>query len=187
MFKILVAVFFAGLFSAAHADTLDDVKGRYSVESSSRIRFSIAQMGGPAIEGRFTSFSGRFQLTGKDASKSTVQFSLSPGSVEASDPRLRDFIKSEAVFDAARHPEVTFRSTSVTRTGDTTALIVGRLSAKGVTRETTFNVSYEGREGRLIHFRVTGELSRAMFNMDVGTPLYSNMVVLDMQLSGRQF
>ena len=116
MFRLLVAIFLAGLFSVAHADTLDDVEGRYSVESSSRIRFSIAQMGGQAIEGRFTSFSGRFHLGGKDASKSTVQFSLSPGSVEAADPRVRDFIKSEAVFDVGKYPDVTFRSTSVTRT-----------------------------------------------------------------------
>jgi polyisoprenoid-binding protein YceI len=187
MFRLIAAIVLVALSSSVHADTLDDVKGRYSVEPSSLIRFSIAQLGGQAIEGRFTSFSGRFELGGEDASKSTVQFSLSPGSVEAGDPRVRDFIKSEAVFDVTNYPGVTFRSTSVIRTGETTAVIKGRLSAKGVTRDTAFDVRYEGREGRLVRFHVTGKLSRALFNMDVGTPLYSNVVVLDMQLTGRQF
>jgi polyisoprenoid-binding protein YceI len=171
---------------AAAADSLGALKGRYKVDPSSTIHFSVAQMGGQAVEGRFRKFSGQFMLAGDDASRSTVQFTLSPGSVEAVDPRVEDFIKSPSVFDVENYPKVTFRSTSVNRTGDDTAVINGRLSAKGVTRDAKFNIRYQGKTGRGLKFHVTGKMSRALFGMDVGTPIYSNMVVLDMELIGRR-
>ena len=171
---------------AAAADSLGTLKGRYKVDPSSTIHFSVAQMGGQAVEGRFRKFSGQFVLEGEDASGSTVQFTLSPASVEAVDPRVEEFIKSPSVFDVEQYPKVTFRSTSVKRTGDDTAVINGRLSAKGVTRDTKFNIRYEGKSRGGLKFHVTGKMSRALFGMEVGTPIYSNMVVLDMELIGRR-
>ena len=171
----------------AGAQSLDELQGRYRVEPSSVIHFSVAQMGGQAIEGQFKSFSGEFDLDGKDVSQSSVKFSLSPASVEAVDPRVEEFIKSEAVFDVAKHPTVSFRSSKVTRTGDQTATISGRLMAKGFTRDAKFDVTLEGKQGKQLKFHVTGKMSRALFDMDVGTPIYSNVVVLDMQLVGQRF
>ena len=171
---------------AAHADTLGALKGRYKVDPSSTIHFSVAQMGGQAVEGRFKKFSGQFVLAGEDASRSTVQFTLSPGSVEAVDPRIEEFIKSASVFDVEAYPTVSFRSTSVTRTGDDSAVVNGRLTAKGVTRDAKFNIRYDGKGGGGLKFHVSGKMSRALFGMDVGTPIYSNMVVLDMDLIGRR-
>ena len=171
---------------AADADSFGALKGRYKIDPSSTIHFSVAQMGGQAVEGRFRKFSGHFVLAGEDAAGSTVQFTLSPDSVEAVDPRIEEFIKSPSVFDVEQYPKVTFRSTSVKRTGDETAVINGRLSAKGVTRDTKFNIRYEGEASGRLKFHVTGKMSRALFGMDVGTPIYFNMVVLDMELIGRR-
>jgi polyisoprenoid-binding protein YceI len=185
MRRTILASLLLSLPLAAQAESLDTLKGRYRVDPSSTIRFSVAQMGGQAVEGRFRSFTGQFVLTG-DAARSTVQFSLAPGSVEAGDPRVEVFIKSGAVFDVANHPKITFRSTAVRQTGDDTAIIDGRLTAKGVTRDTKFQIRYQGRSGSGVKFHVTGKMSRALFGMDVGTPIYSNMVVLDMELIGRR-
>lgn len=182
----ILTCLFMSLPLAANADSLGALKGRYKVDPSSTIHFSVAQMGGQALEGRFLKFSGQFVLAGEDASRSTVQFTLAPGSVEAVDPRIEEFIKSASVFDVERYPKVTFRSTSVKRTSDDTAVINGRLSAKGVTRDTKFNIRYEGKSARSLKFHVTGKMSRALFDMEVGTPIYSNMVVLDMELIGRR-
>lgn len=186
LLRMILLCLIAALPLSLGAASLGDLEGRYKVAPSSTIHFSVAQMGGQAIEGRFTRFSGQFVLSGNDASRSTVQFTLSPDSVKAVDPRVEVFIKSDAVFDVANHPKVSFRSTSVKRTGENTAVIAGRLTAKGVTRDTKFNIRYEGKSGAGLKFRVTGKMSRALFNMDVGTPVYSNMVVLDMQLIGKR-
>lgn len=170
----------------SRAESLSAVEGRYRVDPSSTIRFSVAQLGGQAIEGTFTRFSGHFRLGGADASRSSVQFALAPDSVRAADPRIEAFIRSDAVFAVETYPDVSYRSTRVKRTGDETAQIEGRLTAKGVTRDTRFEIRYIGREGSALKFHVTGKMSRALFHMDVGTPIYSNMVVLDMDLIGRR-
>lgn len=167
------------------ADQFSEAVGRYRILPSSRIHFSVAQMGGAAIEGEFERFKGTFVLD-KDVSSSKVDFSLEPGSVTAVDPRVEEFIKSEPVFDAANFPTVSFRSTAVKRTGDSSASVEGRLTAKGVTRSARFNVSFKGKSGKSLKFHVTGKLSRALFKMDVGTPVFSNMVVLDMDLTGQR-
>lgn len=169
----------------AHADQLSDVAGRYRVMPSSHIHFSVAQAGGAAIEGEFRQFKGTFQID-RNIGRSKVEFSLEPASVKAADPRIEEFIKSEPVFDVANHPTVSFRSTVVTRTNGNSASIDGQLSAKGVTRPTRFAIAFKGQQGKMLKFHVTGKLSRALFNMDVGTPIYSNMVVLDMDLVGQR-
>jgi len=167
------------------ADQFSEASGRYRILASSHIHFSVAQAGGAAIEGEFKRFKGTFQLN-KNVGDSKVELSLEPGSVKAVDPRIEEFIKSEPVFDVANHPTVSFRSTKVKRTGDASASIDGQLSAKGVTRPTRFSIAFRGQSGRTLEFHVTGKLSRAMFKMDVGTPIYSNMVVLDMELVGQK-
>jgi len=186
MLKPAIAAFITILSTATtHADELSDVVGRYRVLSSSHIHFSVAQAGGASIEGEFRQFKGVFQID-KTIGRSKVEFSLQPASVAAADPRIEEFIKSEPVFDVANHPTVSFRSTDVTRTNGNSASIEGQLSAKGVTRPTKFAITFKGQQGKTLKFHVTGKLSRAMFNMDVGTPIYSNMVVLDMDLVGQK-
>lgn len=187
MVRLVLFLLFAVWPLALPAQSLEDLAGRYRIDDrASRIVFSVAQVGGRPIEGRFRRFSGEFVLAGRDASRSSVTFTLAPESVETGDPRVDAFLKSEAVFDVARHPAVTFRSTSVQLTGPRSAVVTGRLTAKGITRTARFDIRFAGSEGRQLTFHVTGRLSRAMFAMDVGTPVYSNIVVLDMQLAGRR-
>ena len=183
--RFAIALFFLLWPALCFADQFSDAAGRYRVLQSSRIHFSVAQMGGAAIEGDFTRFSGTFALD-KNIAGSKVEFSLEPGSVTAADPRIEQFITSASVFDAASFPTVSFRSTSVKRSGDNTAIIEGRLTVKGMTRPARFSVTFQSRSGRTLKFHVTGKLSRALFKMDVGTPVYSNMVVLDMELTGQR-
>jgi len=46
----------------ARADTLSALHGRYVIAPSSRIAFSVAQVGGGGIDGVFSRFSGSFDL-----------------------------------------------------------------------------------------------------------------------------
>lgn len=186
MMRMLLTALLIMVGVSAGAEELVDVQGRYRVEPQSVIRFSVAQLGGEAIAGQFTAFEGSFDLKSKDISKSKVTFSLKPDGVRAADPRVEEFIRSEAVFDVARYPTVTFVSDKITRTGDNTASISGKLTAKGRTNRTTFAVTFQGRKGRQLTFHVSGKMSRALFDMDVGVPVFSNMVVLDMELVGRR-
>jgi polyisoprenoid-binding protein YceI len=90
------------------------------------------------------------------------------------------------VFDVEKFPEITFKSTGVTRTGEASALIDGMLTARGKTRKAQFVASVSDRTRGRIVFHVQGKVLRSPYGMDVGTPIYSNVVEFDMVLQGRR-
>ncbi|WP_192256931.1 YceI family protein [Mesorhizobium caraganae] len=166
---------------------LNDAAGNYTVNpASSSIRFSIAKVGGGGLNGAFGRFKGSIRIDNSDVGRSQVNFTIYPESVGTGQGRIDAFLRSDAVFDAANNPEIQFRSTSVTRTSDTTALVSGRLTARGKTFAEKFTAEFGGLNGGTIKFHVTGKVLRSRYGMDVGTPIYSNVVDFDMTLTGKK-
>jgi len=169
---------------AAAAPALSQVAGRYTIQPSSNIAFSVSQVGGGGIAGRFPQFSGTFVLHPQHVADSRVVFTLEPGSVVTGEPRVENFLRSEAVFDAAEYPRITFRSIRVVPIDADSARIEGILSARGKSRQETFTATLMAHDGSDVAFHVTGRVLRSPYGMDVGTPIYSNVVVFDMVLRG---
>lgn len=183
------AVALASAFLAclpASADILSEAAGKYTIEPVSIINFKVAQVGGGGINGAFGKFSGVFMLSAKGVSQSDVVFTLFPESVATKDKRVENFLRSSAVFDSAQFPKVTFRSTSVRQIDDKTAEIKGQLTARGITKPASFMASLSNQSGRELDFHVWGNITRAPYGMDVGTPIYSNVVQFDMRLIGKR-
>ena len=172
------------LLSPAAADALAQAAGSYRIAPSSSIRFHVAQVAGAGINGSFGSFGGSFAINGKDVSKSNVAFTLYPKSVRAGEPRVENFLRSNAVFDVADYPQITFRSTSVRRIGPNEALISGVLTARGRSGPAQFDARLRQIGSRAISFHVTGSVYRTTYGMGVGAPIYSNVVRFDMVLNG---
>lgn len=169
----------------ARAPALADAAGNYRIARSSVIRFNVPQVGGGGgIAGQFTRFTGEFRIDGRNVQGSSVEFTLYPDSVRARERRIEDFLRSSAVFDTANFQTVTFRSTRVTQTGPDTATIEGALTARGKTRRERFSVALTDWNRRSISFTIRGNIRRAPYGMDVGTPIYSNVVSFDMNISG---
>ncbi|OBZ96422.1 polyprenyl-pyrophosphate binding protein [Pararhizobium polonicum] len=170
----------------AKAPSLDDAAGRYDIDGSSQINFSVGQVGGGGISGKFGKFSGTFQLDGQDIGRSVVEFALFPETVQTGEPRIENFLRSSAVFDTANHPKITFRSTKITQTGDDTAEIEGNLTAKGTTRTEHFEAKLTKWNRRVISFHIQGGVYRTRYDMSVGIPIYSNIVQFDMTVNGQK-
>lgn len=173
----------AGLLPAS-AVTLSDAAGDYVIAPGSTIAFSVGQMGGGGVAGSFGRFDGHFHLDGSDIGRSEVEFVLFPESVTTGEARIDNFLRGPAVFDVAAHRQIVFQSTAVTRTGETTAHIEGLLTARGIAKPASFEVTLaDGGQGKLA-FDVTGKVLRSPYGMEVGTPIYSNVVKFDMHLMG---
>ena len=189
LLSAFIIVLFAAQFTPlALADALlSQASGRYRIDAAkSRIGFSVTQVGGGGISGIFGDFSGRFEINGRDISRSKVEISIVPASVATGAPRIEAFLRGKAVLDAVRNPDVTFRSTRVTRTGPQSAVLEGLLSARGQQKPALFNVDLVEKAGRRIVFHVTGDIRRSPYDMQVGYPIYSNIVRFDMTLTGRR-
>lgn len=168
---------------SAAAIELADAAGRYRISpQGSNLTFSVDRVGGGGLRGRFTDFSGDVRIDGHDVSRSRVDFMIVPGSVTAGEGRIDAFLKSDAVFDAANETSISFRSRRIRRTGERTAHIEGALTARGRTAQARFDVELVefGRRGASFH--VTGKVLRSLYGMDVGTPIYSNVVDFEMTL-----
>lgn len=172
--------------SAATAPSLDEAKGTYAIDGSSVIKFAVDQVGGGGIAGTFQKFSGHFKLDNQDIGKSVVQFVLYPESVVTGEPRVESFLRSSAVFDTEKFSKITFNSTTITRTGEDSADIDGQLTAKGITRTERFHAKLTQWNRRTIGFEITGGIYRSRYNMDVGTPIYSNVVQFDLAVNGQR-
>jgi polyisoprenoid-binding protein YceI len=171
---------------AARSETLSQLTGTYAIQPSSSIKFFVSQIGGGGISGMFGDFSGNFVLHPKDVSQSRTDFSLVPASVTTGEPRVENFLKSSAVFDTSDYPEIRFSSIKVSPSGPDTAEISGILSVRGKKHEETFTATLLDHEGSNVTFRVEGDILRSRYGMDVGTPIYSNVVHFDMVMRGHR-
>lgn len=180
--SVLVLSFLRGTGQAAGL-AFSDVAGRYVISAeSSKLAFSVPQMGGGGIAGRFTRFDGTITIDAADVSRSSVAITIVPDSVVTGKPRVDAFLKSDAVFDAAHETAISFRSTAVERTGPQTAIIKGVLTARGRTHPAIFQAELDDLGKGRVGFHVQGRVLRSFYGMDVGTPIYSNIVDFDMYL-----
>ncbi|MCH4542305.1 polyisoprenoid-binding protein [Ochrobactrum sp. POC9] len=185
MFRPLAIIMvLAAMPVSSHADTFGVASGHYTIQQSSHIAFTVSQVGGGGLGGSFGEFTGNLELDAQNLSRSSVSFRLRPASVDAKQSRITDFLKSSAVFDVQDYPVLTFESTRITQTGPRTARIDGMLTARGKTHGETFFAALVSNDARTVTFHVTGDVLRSPYGMDVGTPIYSNVVKFEMNLRG---
>nr|WP_250809554.1 YceI family protein [Neorhizobium tomejilense] len=173
-------------FSAVDVPSLTEAAGRYAITPGSRIAFAVDQVGGGGIKGKFGRFSGTFNLKAGDLAHSMVNFDLKPESVSTGQDRIDAFLRSGAVFDSSRFETISFRSERIEQTGPDSARITGTLTAKGHSSSEIFDVKLTSWNGRKIGFNVSGKIYRSRYAMDVGTPIYSNVVQFDMVIEGER-
>src|SRR5690606_19819041 len=85
------------------------------------------------VRGKFTEFSGHIMLDENDITKSSVNVTIVANSVDTSNERRDNELRSANFFHVAQFPEITFRSTAVERTDDGLVL-VGDLTIRDVTK-----------------------------------------------------
>lgn len=187
VFGVATLLALGSIAGSAQAVALSDAAGRYAISpSGSTIRFAIGKIGGGGLNGAFGSFKGMIRIDGGDIAHSKVDITIFPASVGTGEGRVDAFLKSDAVFDVANSREISFRSTSVQRTGDNSAMITGQLTARGRTNSEKFVAELQSMSGGQIRFHVSGQVFRSRYQMDVGTPIYSNIVAFDMEFTGHR-
>ncbi len=172
---------------APTAPSLSEAGGNYTFSNGdSVIRFAIGQIDGGGLQGRFDRFSGTIRIDPRDIGHSKVNITIVPGSVTTGESRVDSFLKSNAVFNSDVEKAIVFNSASVQRAGSDGAVVSGRLTARGKSANETFNVALEGFSKGSVTFHVTGKVFRSRYGMDVGTPIFSNVVDFDMRFVARR-
>jgi polyisoprenoid-binding protein YceI len=143
---LLVAVSFsAGAQEKPAAVTFEAIPtGDYRVDPGhSVIGFSIKHFEISFVRGRFKEFTSTIHYDAADVTKSTVEFNAKVESIDTGVAGRDNHLRSADFFDAAKFPEMTFKSTKVEKKGKGYVLH-GDLTLKGVTKPISFPFNLAG-------------------------------------------
>ncbi len=125
--------------------TPTDLAGTYVLDPAhSRIGFVARHAMVTKVRGQFNDFEGSAVVDADDFSLSSAQITIQGASIDTRNEQRDGHLKSNDFLDLETHPLITFVSTSVTRTDDTTLEVTGDLTIKGVTNSITIPFEYEG-------------------------------------------
>lgn len=148
----------------------------------------------------FTDFDGDLAFDPADPEASSISFTINPAAVETNYPGdyaaghpesqwsswNEDVSRDAKWLNSDVHPEITFVSTSASRTGDLSGTVTGDLTLLGVTRPVTLDVTYNGVanppwfEGRdVIGFDASTKLNRSDFGMAAYIPNIGDEVTVE--------
>src|SRR6056297_2004294 len=112
----------------------------YTLDSShSQILFSYNHLGYSTTWGMFSGFEGDIQFDQEDPANSSVNVSFPVRSMFTGWEARFEHFMSEDFFGAGEDEMVTFESTGIEVTGDTTADITGDLTLNGITKPVTLD------------------------------------------------
>jgi polyisoprenoid-binding protein YceI len=118
--------------------------GRYDFDvNHGIIGFGVEHLGITLVEGRFKDFTGSVNFNRDDLTRSNVEFTAKIDSVDTGVAPRDAHLKTADFFDAAKYPEMTFKSTRIEKKG-TGYLLTGDLTIKDITKRVTFPFTFTG-------------------------------------------
>ncbi|MEP7105506.1 MAG: YceI family protein [Chloroflexota bacterium] len=120
---------------------------KYTIDPNhSRIEFSAKHLMVTTVRGHFTEFTGEVELA-DDADLTTAQgkFAFQAASLDSGNPDRDTHLRSDDFLGAQKYPQLTFESTRIEKTGDSTYRVTGDLTIRETTRPVTLDVEVEGQ------------------------------------------
>jgi polyisoprenoid-binding protein YceI len=135
----LVALATALAMPALAADTYTIDKGH------SDIGFQVVHLGLSKVRGHFKDFDGKLSVDPRRPEASFVEFTIQVASVDtANETRDNDLRTGAGLFEAAKFPTLTFKSSKLTARGKDLYDVTGTLTLHGVSKQITLPVKAAG-------------------------------------------
>lgn len=155
--------------------------GRYYMDKShTSLVFRVNHLGLSRYTAGFSRVDGQLQFDPADPAAMRVEATIDPTSLVLNPPPagFHDELMGKNWLDAAKFPQITFRSTKVEPTGKNTAKVTGDLTLHGVTKPVVLDVTYNGGYppnnfdpgGARVGFSAHGVLKRSAFGVSAGIP-----------------
>ena len=130
---VLLAALAAAPLFAADTYTVDKVHSDVSFQ----VRHFVSK-----VRGDFTDFEGTIQIDPAKPEASSVVFTIKTASINTKNEDRDKHLHSPDFFDAAKFPEITFKSTKIAANGKDKYNVTGDFTMHGVTKEITLPVTY---------------------------------------------
>lgn len=152
--------------------------------------FTISHLGFSNMHGRFNKTMGKLDV---DLEKKTgaVDITIDAASVDTGFAKRDDHLRTPDFFNVAEFPEIKYKSTKVTITGDNAATVEGNLTIMGVTKPVNLAVDHikcgehpmPQMKGKFVcGFNATAALKRSDFGIKYGLPAIGDDVKLTFEV-----
>jgi polyisoprenoid-binding protein YceI len=161
--------------------------------SHSRIGFSVPHLVISSVAGQFKNVTGTVALDETNLTKSEVEITIETKSIDTSEPKRDEHLRSPDFFDVAKYPVIVFDSTKITAAGGQKYKLTGQLSMHGVTKLITLDGTISepvknpwGKQVRAV--KISGKLKRSDFGLtwnkalETGGVVVGDVVTLDIQV-----
>ncbi|TVY10765.1 YceI family protein [Paenibacillus cremeus] len=151
--------------------------------SYSSIDFSIRHMMIAKVKGTFHTFEANIEADPADLTTASVQVSVDLSSIDTRNGDRDGHLRSADFFDAEQHPKMVFQSTGFVKSGEGEYEVTGNLTIRGVTREETFEVIFEGAGkdpwgNEKVGFSATGAIKRSDYGLTYNAALETGGVLI---------
>lgn len=113
--------------------------------SHTLIEFGVKHMMVTTVKGRFTGVEGTITVDEQNYANSHAEIIIDAASITTGNEQRDGHLRSADFLDVETYPTITFNSTRVEPTSDTTFDVTGDLTIRGTTREVTLPVELNGR------------------------------------------
>lgn len=143
-------------------------QGTYSIDTThSNVGFKVRHLVA-RVSGEFTEFDGTITADFQNLDASNVEFTIKTASIDTGDEKRDGHLRSDDFFDVENHPEITFKSSKITKKDDDTYVVAGILNMRGVARPVVLNVDYLGEMEAMGGTRAGFEISTTINRQDFG-------------------
>jgi polyisoprenoid-binding protein YceI len=143
------------------------------------------------VRGRFTGVDGAVHIA-ENVAESRIEVTIDMTTVDSGSTDRDEHLRSADLFDVARHPTATFRSTRI-ETAGSAGKVVGDLTIKGRTHPVTLDVEYLGHardpwDNERAIFSATGSINREDWDiawnmvLEAGGVLVSKDIKLEIEV-----
>jgi polyisoprenoid-binding protein YceI len=120
------------------------------------------------VSGEFTEFDGNFVVALENLDQSSVDFQIKAASIDTANEKRDEHLRSSDFFDVETYPEITFKSSKITKIDDDSYAVEGTLTMRGVSKQITLNVDFLGETSAMGDTRSGWELTTTIDRMDFG-------------------
>jgi polyisoprenoid-binding protein YceI len=156
----------------------------------SEINFKVKHLVVSTVAGRFDKFDATIETGKEDFSDAKISFEADINSINTKNEQRDAHLKSADFFDAGKHPKMSFVSTAVKKVSDYELQVSGKLTLRGVTKDTVLHVIYNGTVAgfggvQVAGFEIQGKLNRFDFGLqwnaltEAGGVVVSNEVKIE--------
>jgi polyisoprenoid-binding protein YceI len=109
-----------------------------------KLTFTVTHLGISDVFGLFKDFDATINTSKADFSDAVFQLTAKTASINTEVEKRDAHLRSPDFFDVEKNPEMTFKSTSIKKTGTNKYKLTGDLTLSGITKPVTLDLWYRG-------------------------------------------